>query len=114
MMDKITATKTRLESKVQFLISELPLPSGEVAPTARVRAHASSSILTPHILLASPCQGEAAARPRAAGEGPNLRIPQPQQNLRRNRQLRRRNVPHPNPLPSWGVGTRQDESGIWR
>src|SRR5271169_4834690 len=75
MMDKITATKTRLESKVQFLISELPLPSGEVAPTARVRAHASSSILTPHILLASPCQGEAAARPRAAGEGPNSCMP---------------------------------------
>src|SRR5271156_2823527 len=76
MMDKITATKTRLESKVQFLISELPLPSGEVAPTARVRAHASSSILASALLLRLSLSGRGRrASSRGAGEGPNSWTP---------------------------------------
>src|SRR5271163_1067137 len=51
--------------------------------------------------LPRPTRGEADARLRAAGEGPNLlEIP----NLRRNRQSRHKIVPHPNPLSTWGEG----------
>ena len=51
--------------------------------------------------LPRPLWGEAAARLRAAGEGPNLlKIP----DVRRNRHPRRTKVPHPNPLPTRGEG----------
>src|ERR1700733_9733374 len=60
---------------------------------------------SPTSLLPRPTRGEADARPRAAGEGPNfLKIPGAHQDVRRARQSRRTNVPHPNPPPKWGEG----------
>src|ERR1700732_4168772 len=51
--------------------------------------------------LPRPTRGEADVRPRAAGEGPNVpKMP----NVRRARQSRRTEIPHPNPLPPGGEG----------
>src|ERR1700675_2770231 len=62
-------------------------------------------------ILPRPLWGEADARLRAAGEGPHLpKIP----DVRRNRQPRRTNVPHHNPLPSWGEGTGAERARIPR